>query len=170
MMYIALLIVIVLFIFEGALSFSTVSARRCEVGGIFVGNKYGQSPMSTLSSSPCINMAIALPLPPPPVALPPRVSFGTLPGLFRKITFKAAPLVVLGGLLVAVQKKALGLSKDMEGKISLYDICSNLFATVVYFICFESPYQVDGYKERKERHSVEQWKYGDLHSAFYSNF
>ena len=165
-MYIALLIVIVLFIFEGALSFSTPSVRRCEVGGKFVGNKYGESPISALSCSPCINMAIALPLPPPPVALPPRVSFGTLPGLFRKVTFKAAPLVVLGGLLVAVQKKALGLSKDMEGKISSYDIYSNF----IYFICFESPYQVDGYKERKERHSVEQWKYGDLHSAFYSNF
>lgn len=61
-------------------------------------------------------MALALPVPlPPTVAFPSPVSLSSFPGMIRKVTSKAAPLVVLGGLLVAVQKKALGLSNDMEG-------------------------------------------------------
>ena len=117
-MHVALPIVIVLCIFEGVFSFSTASTRKCGVSGLVVGSKHYQQHASTLSSSQCIKMALALPVPlPPTVAFPSPVSLSSFPGMIRKVTSKAAPLVVLGGLLVAVQKKALGLSKDMEGKI-----------------------------------------------------
>lgn len=65
-------------------------------------------------------MAIALPPPPPPpMALSSPASFGPLFKVLSKATSRAAPLVVLGGVILAVQKKALGISQDMEGiKIS----------------------------------------------------
>ena len=86
------------------------------MSGRVMSEKLNQQSPAAISSSSYINMAIALPVPPPPpVALPSPLSSGALFGTFRKVSSKVAPLVVLGGLVVAVQKKMLGLSKDMEG-------------------------------------------------------